>query len=110
MPSIRVNESVKAIVDQCVADGAATTASAFVEAAVRLYADYLADDEEMMIVEAKAGIADIEAGRYVTIATQADRDALLKRVRARAAVLLEKVRAKDADRVPAPRVTAHAAE
>ena len=70
----------------------------------------LADDEEMMIVEAKAGIADIEAGRYVTIATQADRDALLKRVRARAAVLLEKVRAKDADRVPAPRVTAHAAE
>ena len=110
MPSIRISESLKVIVDQAVADGAATTASAFVDKAVRLYADYLADDEEMTIAAAKEGIAAIERGEYVTIATQADRDALWERVSARAKILLEEMRPDDPQDTGGPLVAARAAE
>ena len=106
MPSIRVNESVKAIVDACVADGAALSAAAFVEEAVQHYAASLYDDEDAVIAAAKEGIAAIERGEYVTIATQADRDALSQRVWARALELAEQWRLSEGTAV----VEARAAE
>ena len=110
MPSIRVNESVKAIVDACVADGAALSAAAFVEEAVQHYAASLYDDEDAVIAAAKEGIAAIERGEYVTIATQADRDALWERVNAKAKVLLDEMRASDPKGADLPRAVARAAE
>jgi Arc/MetJ-type ribon-helix-helix transcriptional regulator len=110
MPSIRVSESVKAIVDACVDDGAAPSAAAFVEEAVRHYADSLYNDDEAVIAAAEEGIAAIERGEYVTIATQADRDALWERVTARAQVLFEEIRANDPSHGAASHIAAHAAE
>ena len=104
--SIRVNESVKAIVDHCIGDGLAPSASAFVEEAVRYYAASIYDDEEAAIAAAKEGIEAIERGEYVTIATQADRDALSQRVWARALELAEQMRLSEGSSV----IEARAAE
>jgi predicted transcriptional regulator len=110
MPSIRLSEPVKAIVEACVADGAAKTTTAFVEEAIRYYADSLYNDDEAVIAAAEDGIAAIERGEYATIATQTDRDALWERVTARAKVVLEEMRANYANHDPAPRIADHAAE
>jgi len=43
MGAVRVSDEVKGIVDRHVAAGSASTDEAFVEQAVRLYAEYLED-------------------------------------------------------------------
>jgi Arc/MetJ-type ribon-helix-helix transcriptional regulator len=90
---------VTAIVEACVDDGAAPSAAAFVEEAVRYYADSLYNDDEAMIAAAEEGIAAIERGEYVTIATQANRDALSQRVWARARELAEQMRLSEGSAV-----------
>lgn len=79
--------------------------------AVHLYAhEYDSDDTDELIAAAKEGIAAIERGKYTTISSQADRDALWDRVNARAKVLLEQMQTHDPNNTSVPHVTAHAAE
>ena len=91
MRLIRVSDRVTAIIDRAVADGVVSSEAEFLDAAVRRYAEELEDDTNAMLAAATTGIADIEAGRFTTIACQADVDALRLRLRARSKVLLEQM-------------------
>ena len=83
MPIITVPADTQHLIRDKIAQGAAATEGEFVAAAVRWYAAL--DDEDPTVAAALRGIADIEAGRFVTIATDADREALRKEIRAEAA-------------------------
>jgi Arc/MetJ-type ribon-helix-helix transcriptional regulator len=85
---IRLPEDLKSIIDRQVAEGHAATQADYVTAALRLYADHLDTEDEIATIAARAD-ADIAAGRYVTVTTQEDSDALhdaaMARLRARLA-------------------------
>jgi predicted transcriptional regulator len=83
MPVITVSPDTQHLIRDKIAQGAATTEEAFVAAAVRWYAAL--DDEYLTVAAALRGIADIEAGRFVTITTDADREVLRKKLRTEAA-------------------------
>ena len=83
MPVITVPSDTKHLIRDKIAQGAAASEGEFVAAAVRWYASL--DDEDPTVAAALRGIADIEAGRFVTIATDADRETLWKEIRAEAA-------------------------
>jgi Arc/MetJ-type ribon-helix-helix transcriptional regulator len=75
-------EEIQEIIDRQIAAGRVETADAYlVEAARRFAEDLEAEDE--IVAEAKAGIADAEAGRYVTIATPEDAEAFHQRTMTR---------------------------
>ena len=98
MLQIQVSVETKALINRALTDGIVASEAAFVEAAVRRYAEDLDDDMEEPLAAVAAGIADFEAGRFTTIASQADEDALRVRLRARAKVLLEQMN-NDEDRL-----------
>ena len=83
MPVITVPSDTKHLIRDKIAQGAAASEGEFVAAAVRWYASL--DDEVPTVAAALRGITDIEAGRFVTIATDADRETLWKEIRAEAA-------------------------
>jgi hypothetical protein len=74
MRTLQISDGVKDIIDRHVAGGAAVSEADFVEAAVRRYAEELDGDMDALIASAEEGIADIAAGNYITIASQADAD------------------------------------
>jgi predicted transcriptional regulator len=79
---VQLPDELKSLIDRQIAEGrVASEAEFFVEAARRFVADLTAEDE--IVAEAEAGIADAEAGRYVTIASAADIEALHERTMAR---------------------------
>jgi Arc/MetJ-type ribon-helix-helix transcriptional regulator len=79
---VRLPAELQSIIDRHVSAGRVESADAYlVEAALR-FAEEL-DLEEEIAAEAAAGIADAEAGRYVTIATPEDAEALHDRTMAR---------------------------
>ena len=75
---VELTEDVRAVINRHIAEGQAMSEADFVAKAIRLYADHL---------DAKNGIAgmvhranaDVAAGRYVTISTQAEGEALHQR-------------------------------
>lgn len=68
---VRLPDEVQAVIDRQVAEGRAADATEWLVEAARRYAEDLEREDELA-VEAKAGIADIEAGRYRTITTPED--------------------------------------
>ena len=90
MPVITVPDDTKHLIRDKIAQGAAASEGEFVAAAVRWYASL--DDEDPTVAAALHGIADIEAGRFVTIATDADREALRREIREESARLLADAR------------------
>ena len=85
---VTLPDEIHAIVDRQIAAGRVESMDAYlVEAARRLAADIEIEDE--IVSEAKTGIADAEAGRFVTIDTQdcgeAWHDRMMARVRDRLA-------------------------
>ena len=79
---VQLPDELKTLVERQVAEGrVASEAEFFVEAARRFVADLSAEDE--VVSEAEAGIADAEAGRYVTISSPQDIEALHERTMAR---------------------------
>jgi len=72
MGAVRVSDEVKGIVDRHVAAGSASTDEAFVEQAVRLYAEYLEDNEAELISAAEEGLEAVRRGEYTTIGDPAD--------------------------------------
>jgi Arc/MetJ-type ribon-helix-helix transcriptional regulator len=71
---VRLSPELQQVIEQQVAAGRVESADAYLEAAVLRYAEDL-ELEDDLIIEANGGIADIEAGRYRTIATPEDAEA-----------------------------------
>jgi Arc/MetJ-type ribon-helix-helix transcriptional regulator len=79
---VRLPEEIQEIVDRQVASGRAESADAYLVEAARRFAEDLEVEDEI-VAEAEAGIADAEAGRYVTIAGLEDAEAFHERTMAR---------------------------
>ena len=67
MGHIQIADHLKTIIDQQVTEGRAESQAAFLERAVQLYARVLIADEETVIAAADEALADIAAGRFITI-------------------------------------------
>ncbi len=79
---ISLPEDIRTIIDRDVAAGRVESVDAYlIEGARRFAADLELEDE--IRAEAAAGIADAEAGRYVTIASPEDEAALQERMMSR---------------------------
>jgi Arc/MetJ-type ribon-helix-helix transcriptional regulator len=72
---IQLPDDLQQIIDRQVAEGRAANQADYVDAALRRYAEDLELDNEI-VAEAGAGIVDIKAGRYTTISSPEDVDAL----------------------------------
>ena len=68
-------DDLRSIIDRQVADGLAASEADYVTSALRLYADHLDAEAEMDALVERAD-ADIEAGRFATVITPEDSDAL----------------------------------
>ena len=79
---LRLPEEIQEIIDRTVAAGRVESADAYLVEAARRFAEELEIEDEI-VAEAQAGIADAEAGRYVTIATPEDAETLHERTMAR---------------------------
>jgi Arc/MetJ-type ribon-helix-helix transcriptional regulator len=86
---VQLPDDLKSIIDRHVAEGRAASEAAYVTEALRLYAELLDADGEIAEIVQRAD-ADIAAGHYVTVRTQADSDALhgaaMDRLRAQLAI------------------------
>ncbi len=71
------------MIERQVAEGRADSPAAFVEGAVRRLVDETRAEEEDVRQAAEAGVADIAAGRYATVATEEDGQLLRERLMAR---------------------------
>jgi Arc/MetJ-type ribon-helix-helix transcriptional regulator len=85
MGAVQLPDELERAIERQVEQGRAASAAAFLQEAVsRLIEDADAEAEEDEICRAAtAGIADIEAGRFMTVATPEDYRALGERLMAR---------------------------
>lgn len=81
MPTVRISDDVKEILDRLVADGIAGSGPEFVEQAVRRCAADLVYDEAELTAAAEAGLADMRAGNYTTIDGPESRAAFWNEIR-----------------------------
>ncbi len=79
---VRLPEELQQIIDRQVAAGRVESADAYLLEAARRFAEELEAEDEI-VAEANAGLLDAEAGRYVTITTPEDAEALHERTIAR---------------------------
>jgi len=79
---VQLADHIQDAIDRQIAEGRVASESAFLVEAARRYAEDLEIEYEI-VAEAEAGIADADAGRYVTIATPKDAEALHERTMAR---------------------------
>jgi Arc/MetJ-type ribon-helix-helix transcriptional regulator len=79
---VQLPEQLQQMVDREVAEGRAASQSEFLVEAVRRFAEDLVLEDEI-VAEAAAGIADAEAGRFVTVETAEDAAELHERAMAR---------------------------
>jgi Arc/MetJ-type ribon-helix-helix transcriptional regulator len=89
---VQLPEQLQQVIDREVAEGRIASRSAFLIKAAQRFAEEIALEDEIA-VEAAAGIADAEAGRYRTVATATDAAELhvaaMDRLRARLAAPLD---------------------
>jgi predicted transcriptional regulator len=71
---VSLPDELQDLISRQVAEGRARSEAEFLLEAARRYAEDL-DLEDEMVAEAEAGIADADAGRYVTIFTPEDAEA-----------------------------------
>jgi Arc/MetJ-type ribon-helix-helix transcriptional regulator len=72
---VQLPDWLKSIIDRQVAEGRAASEADYVTEALHLYAELLDSDDEIAEIVERAD-ADVAAGRYVTVRTQADSEAL----------------------------------
>jgi putative addiction module CopG family antidote len=78
---VQLPDHLKQIIDQQVAEGRVESESAYIEEAVRRYAEDLQAEDEI-VAEAEAGIADAEVGRFIAVSSSGDAEALHERTMA----------------------------
>ena len=83
MGVVQLSDELQRVVERQVAEGRATSLTAFLEEAVARLVDESRAEEEAIWQAAEAGLADIEAGRMTTVATPEDRQLLQERLMAR---------------------------
>ena len=86
MGIVQLPDELERVIERQVAEGRADSPAAFLEEAVRRLVDDTRAEEDEVWQAAKAGVADIEAGRFTTVVTQEDGQFLQER-------LIAKVRA-----------------
>jgi Arc/MetJ-type ribon-helix-helix transcriptional regulator len=79
---VQLPDHIKEAIDRQIAQGRVASEAEFLIEAARRYAEDLALEDEIAD-ESAAGIADAEAGRYVTISTPEDAEALHQRTMTR---------------------------
>jgi putative addiction module CopG family antidote len=79
---VQLPDHLKQIIDQQVAEGRVESESAYIEEAVRRYAEDIQAEDEI-VAEAEAGITDAEAGCFITVSSSGDAEALHERAMAR---------------------------
>lgn len=83
---VQLPDDLKQVIDRQIAEGHAANEADFLTQAARLYADHLDAEDEIAAMVARAD-ADLAAGRFTTIATPEDSQALheiaMARLRAR---------------------------
>lgn len=83
MGAVQLPDALQRLIEQQVAEGRAVSTAAFLEEAVLRLIDAVHSEEEDVAAAARAGIADIEAGRYATTSTPEDERHLHERLMAR---------------------------
>ncbi|MBE7213484.1 MAG: hypothetical protein INR65_20910 [Gluconacetobacter diazotrophicus] len=83
MGAIQLPDELEQAIRQQVAEGRAASPAAFLEEAVRRQVDDTHAEETEIRRTVEAGTADIEAGRYTTVATRQDEERLQARMTAR---------------------------
>jgi Arc/MetJ-type ribon-helix-helix transcriptional regulator len=96
VPTVQISDEVKDSIDRHVAAGSAPNDVAFVEEAIRLYAEYLEDGEDELIAAAQEGIEAMRRGDYTTISSPEDAAALFKRIRVESLEIAAELRASRA--------------
>jgi Arc/MetJ-type ribon-helix-helix transcriptional regulator len=84
---VQLPDDLKSAIDRQVAKGHAASDADFLRQAALLYAEGLDVDEDLWTI-AQAGIADAEAGRYILIETETDKEALYERTMAQVRAVL----------------------
>ncbi len=72
---VQLPDNLRQVIDRQVAEGRAASEAEYVVEALRLYADHLDAEDEITAMVERAD-ADVVAGRYVTVATPEDSQAL----------------------------------
>ena len=85
MGVVQLPDELQRAIERQVAQGRAASAEAFLENAVMRLIDETHAEEDAVRQSVEAGLADIEAGRHTTVATQDDGQRLLDRLQARLA-------------------------
>lgn len=87
MGVVQLSDELQRMIERQVAEGRATSPTAFLEEAVMRLVDETATEEDELRRTVEAGSADISAGRYTTIATSEDekrlRDGIVAKLRSR---------------------------
>ena len=87
MGVVQLPDELQRVIERQVAEGRAASPAAFLEEAVRRLVDETSGEEDEVLQAVEAGLADIEAGRYVTVATPEDErcvhDGMMARLQAR---------------------------
>lgn len=83
MGAVQIPDELERLIKRRVAEGQATTLTAFVQEAVSRLLDDMDTEQDDLERAALAGLADAEAGRTTTIATAADEQALHDRLMSR---------------------------
>jgi Arc/MetJ-type ribon-helix-helix transcriptional regulator len=78
MSTVELSDHLRQVIAQQIAKGRAESEAAYLEEAVRRYADDL-DAEDEIVAIAEEGIRDIESERYATILSREDAELLHQR-------------------------------
>lgn len=94
MGYVQLPDGLKRLIGQQVAEGRAASEADFVAEAVRLYAEYLETEVEVMAMVERAD-ADMAAGRYVTVSIPEKGEALQRRMVERLHASLARIAVED---------------
>ena len=83
MGVVQLPDELQRVIERQVAEGRAASPAAFLEEAVMRLVDEAGAEEDAIRQASEAGSADIAAGRYTTLATPGDGQALQERLMAR---------------------------
>ncbi len=83
MGVVQLPDELERVIERQVAEGRAASPAAFLEEAVMRLIDEARAEEGAIRQAVEAGLADIEAGRYTTVATPEDGQLLQERLMAR---------------------------
>ena len=87
MGVVQLPDELQRVVERQVAEGRAVSPTAFLEEAIMRLVDEAIAEEDELRRTVEAGLADIDAGRYTTVATLEDerhlRDGMMARLRSR---------------------------